>query len=393
MNWTTSGDLRRQADKLWERGELLAALAGAELGFPRRLVLKSPTAAEITARFEDVRAWAAGLRDVAHCRIETRTVAHRIFGSNSLPQEAWLDSLDDALALVGKQCDAARFARMLHTTHEQCPALRTFLTRKPLRALELADRWTALLAVVAWLKANPRPGIYIRQVDIAGIDSKFIEANRGVLSELLDLALPQEAIDVSRSGVTQFARRYGFRDKPQRVRFRMLDPALAILPGHGAADLSLDAASFASLAPPVRRVFVTENEVNYLAFPNVPDSLIVFGAGYGWEVLADAAWLQDIPLHYWGDIDTHGFAILNSLRVRFSHVESILMDQATLLAHEHAWGREDKPIKHELPLLAPGEQLTYDCLRRDAIRPGLRLEQEKIGFRWLTARLQCVVDD
>lgn len=388
MNWTSAADLQQQVRKLWERGELLAVLAGAEARFPRRLPLKCPSSADITGHFEAVREWAAGLRALAHCRIETREVVHRVFGANRLPQAAWLDSVDDALAMIGKQRDAARFRQLLDYTARHGPALLPWLARKPLRALELADRWPALLAVVAWMAANPRPGIYLRQIDIAGIDSKFIEANRGVLAELLDLGLAPEAIDAAYVGAAQFAQRYGLREKPLRLRFRMLDPALAVLPGHGAADISLDAASFATLGPPVERVFVTENEINYLAFPQVRRSMVVFGAGYGWEVLAQAGWLRQVPLVYWGDIDTHGFAILNQLRARFGHVESILMDHATLMAHRHGWGTEDASIRHDLPLLMPDEQAVYDIVRDNAVRVNLRLEQEKIGFHWLDARLR-----
>lgn len=387
MSWTSAADLRRQVDKLWERGELLAALAGADAAFPRRLVLKCPGSAEITARFEEVRAWAAGLRQIAHCRIESRTVVHRVFGSNSLPHEAWLDSVDEALALIGKRREAARFERMLELTRRELPALLPWLAHKPLRALQQADHWPALLAVVAWVARHPRPGIYLRQLDLPGIDSKFIEARRAVLAELLDLCLAPQAIDRACSGTSEFARRYGFRDKPQRLRFRMLDPGIAVLPGHAGADLSVDAGTFAALAPPVRQVFVTENEINYLAFPALPDSMIVFGAGYGWEALGQADWLHQKTLRYWGDIDTHGFAILNSLRARFAHVESILMDHATLMAHRHAWGREEAPIKHDLPLLVAKEQMVYDCLRQDTIEPHLRLEQERVAFGWLSERL------
>lgn len=149
-----------------------------------------------------------------------------------------------------------------------------------------------LLDVVAWLQAHPRPGIYLRQVDLPGIHNKFIEGQRGVLSELLDLALPGEAIAATSSGAAQFARRYGFRDKPLRVRLRFLDPGQpAWVPGAD-ADYTLSQAAFVKLAPAVRRVFITENEINFLAFPPTADSLVVFGAGYGFDALAQAAWLQ-----------------------------------------------------------------------------------------------------
>jgi hypothetical protein len=56
-----------------------------------------------------------------------------------------------------------------------------------LRALELSAEWPRLLDIVAWLQAHPRPGVYLRQVDIAGVHSKFIEAQRSVLGDLLPL--------------------------------------------------------------------------------------------------------------------------------------------------------------------------------------------------------------
>lgn len=260
--------------------------------------------------------------------------------------------------------------------------------QRPLRALELAPHWHLLLDIVLWLQAHPRPHIYLRQVDLPGVHSKFIESQRGVLSELLDLALPSNAIDVSYRGVAQFAARYGFLDKPARIRFRVLDPHLVILPGAASPDLAVDAASFALLRPAVRQVFITENETNFLAFPQVPGSLVIFGAGYGWDALSQAEWLKACVILYWGDIDTHGFAILDQLRARFGHVESFLMDRATLMAHRASWGVENEQVFHPLSRLDAEEASLFDDLRFDRIQAGLRLEQEYIGYQWLESSLR-----
>ena len=273
-----------------------------------------------------------------------REFRHRVFGTNTVPDEVWMDSADDALALIGKRRDAARFAALIDATRAQQPQLLAWLARRPLRALELGNEWSRLLQIVSWLHAHPRPGVYLRQVDIPGVHSKFIEAYRGVLTELLDLVLPPEAVDAMASGASQFALRYGFRDKPLRIRFRMLDPEHARLATGPEQDITLDAASFARLDPGITRVFVTENEINFLAFPKIKDSLVIFGAGYGFEMLAQASWLARCQLHYWGDIDTHGFAILDQLRAQFDHVESFLMDRATLLAFEPQWGEESDVV-------------------------------------------------
>jgi hypothetical protein len=380
--WTTTADLRAQVLRRWDKGELLAELVAPAGLFPLRLALRSPASGELSERFDEVRVWAAELQQVtgAGCRLVMREVRHRVIGQNSLPGEAWVDTLADALRLIGKARDARAFHAVLDATRAQ-PALLPWLHRQPLRALALAEVWPRLLEVVAWLQTHPRPGVYLRQVDLPGIHSKFIEAQRGVLCELLDLALPPQAIDDTASRAAQFAQRYGFRDKPLRVRLRFLDPAhRAWVPGTD-ADYTVSQEAFSRLAPDVRRVFITENEINFLAFPPAADSLVVFGAGYGFDALAQAAWLQQREVHYWGDIDTHGFAILDQLRAQVPHARSLLMDRDTLLAHQAQWTPEPQPTQRDLPRLNEAERRLFDDLRWCRLRDApLRLEQERIGF-------------
>lgn len=387
MTWTQPADLRAQAQKLWDRGDLPSALVTGEALFPRRLILRTPTSGEMADRFDEVRVWIIGLRDLPHCRIEMREFRHRLFGANAVPAEVWIDTADQALALAGKRAEAGRLDQMVHLTRERQPTLLVWLARRALQVLELGDVWPLLLDIVSWLQAHPRPGVYLRQVDIPGVHSKLIETHRGVLAEMLDIALPAEAIDPSASGVTQFAQRYGFRKKTMRLRFRILDPRHNLLAGDDQQDLTLDALTFSRIDTKLSRIFITENEVNFLAFPNMADSLVVFGAGYGFDVLSEAHWLARCRIHYWGDIDTHGFAILDQLRARFGHVESFLMDRATLLAFETQWGDEEKPTLRELPRLTPEERSLYDDLRDNRLAPRLRLEQERIGFGWVQEAL------
>jgi len=393
MNWTTPADLRAQIQRMWDRGDLLRESVEEGTAWPRRLTLKAPAASDLSDRFEAVRDWVREVAATPRVRIDWRDWTHRVQGRQRLPATIWLDSLQDALAAIGQARAAERYRALWQQTAAEQPSLLPWLTHRPLQALELADRWGRLLAVVAWLRAHPRPGVYLRQMDAPGVDSKFIEAHRGVLAEWLDLALPPEAIDVAATGVAQFARRYHFLDKPVRLRFRLLDPALPGLPGcRGMPDITLDAASFATLALPVARVFITENETNFLAFPPAAKAIVVFGSGYGWESLARAGWLHRCDVCYWGDIDTHGFAILDQLRGHFPHVASFLMDRETLLAHRAQWGEELAPARHDLARLTIDEAALYDELRFDRIQPRLRLEQERIGFGWVRDDLDRILD-
>ena len=376
-----------QLQRLWERGSLLSARVREPLFAPIRLRLKSPNSGEITEHFRAVSAWAQELANAPYLRLEWQQLNHRVHGPQQLPSEVWIDHFDDVLEWLGTGAQWQQFSALLELTGQRHPELLTWIEKQPMQALALAPQWPRLLAVIDWLVVRPRPGVYLRQVDLTGVHSKFVEAHRGVLSELLDLVLPAQAIDQRVSGAQNFAARYGFTERPTRIRFRALDPDLSLLPGTRCPDIKLDVESFARLELTPRRIFITENEINYLAFPARPQSIVLFGAGYGWEALARCAWLHRHPIYYWGDIDTHGFGILDQLRGHFGAVQSFLMDRATLMAHRDLWGAEDKPLRAKLSRLNSDELALYQALRDDEIAVGLRLEQEHIGYGWLLAHL------
>jgi hypothetical protein len=388
MRWTTPTDLAAQVRKLWDRGLLLASLVGGESVFPRRLTLKGPDSRELSERFPEVRDWIAKLSAAAgRYRIEWRAINHRVLGSNQLPTAIWVDTLEDALGLIGKCKAAEQFAVIADLTRKRQPELISFLAKRPLRALELAEDWPRLLAIVAWMRKHPRPRIYLRQIDLPDIHTKLIEGHRAVLADLLDIVLPENAIEKAYTGIGGFCRRYGFLEKPSLVRFRILDAKVRLLPMESDQDITLTSASFSSLDLPVSKVFITENEINFLAFPCIPGSMVIFGAGYGFDNLATAAWLNRKSIFYWGDIDTHGFAILNQLRGLLPHVRSFLMERRTLLAHRRFWGVEAQPETRNLARLSADENTLYDLLRRNHWGDRVRLEQERIGFDYLLAEL------
>lgn len=392
MRWSTPADLQEQVQRLWDRGLILRSLVNGEALFPRRLTLKAPASAELADRFDEVRRWISDLQQCRHARIVTRNVQHRVIGANAVPCEAWIDSLQDALQLIGKIRQAQDFAALVALTRTQAPGVLPLLARQPLSALELARSWPLLLQVVLWVQQHPNPDIYLRQIDVPGVHSKFIETHIGVLSQMLELVLQPEPMDAPAAvGISRFCRRYGFREKPLRIRFRLLDPALALFPGSPDQDVTLDQRTFAGLAVQVTTVFITENETNFLAFPGVPDAMVIFGAGYGFEKLAMAQWLQRCVVYYWGDIDTHGFAILDQIRGILPNVRSLLMDRRTLMEHRLHWDRESKPERRDLHRLDPNERALFDDLRDDRLGSGVRLEQEKIGFSWLSRSLRTLL--
>lgn len=391
--WTTPRDLLAQVEKHWRRGALLRAQLDSTALYPLTLRLKGPTARELTDDFAAVADWVNSLREGSKenrghgYTLHWQRRQHRVYGANELPDSASIDSHADALSLLGKERQAEQFSALVNEILSRFPMLEDWIARRPLQLLEYRQDWPRLLAVLAALESQPRPGCYLRELDIPGVHSKFIETHRGLLSELLDAVLPDYAVDTTGRGARGFNQRYGLRDKPARVRFRFLDPSLAM---SGIRDMEIPVADFASLAPQIDLVFVTENEINGLSFPDYPGALVIFGLGYGVKTLVDIPWLHASPLWYWGDIDTHGFAILNRLRNHLPQARSLMMDHATFEAHRALWGKEDvhKRIISELPNLTVTEQGLYLSLCENSLGNNLRLEQEHVRQTWLTENLE-----
>jgi hypothetical protein len=134
-------------------------------------------------------------------------------------------------------------------------------------------------------------------------------------------------------------------------------------------------------------VYVVENETTYLAFPHRHQSMVIFGGGYAGTVLHGLGWLAEHPVFYWGDIDAHGFTILNRVRQRFPHTRSLLMNVKTLLAHEQHWVIEASPRIEALDHLTSDEADLYRDLIEGTYGPSVRLEQERIRFSFLTDTL------
>lgn len=382
-SWTRPGDVRAALSRKWASGVLLTGFAEDQAWEPLVFPLRGPTSSVIGERLGEVQQWAREWEQASHgpLRIEYKKVGGRHVGSNMIPSRAWVDGYDQAWALLGVGAEVGRFTDLAEQTLAACPRVHGWLTRHPMKALRLQDQWDRLLDTVRWIDQRQLPGMYLRQIDVPGADTKFIERHRGVLTELLDLQLDHERIDPE---AADFQGRYRFRGKPAYVRFRWA--------GHGFSELTVRIDEFTARPAGIRRAYVVENEITYLAFPCPADAITIWGRGYAVPVLQPLAWLADIDVVYWGDIDTHGFAILDRLRQRFPHVRSMLMDRTTLLAHRSQWVAEPSRSTAGLDFLDAEEAALYRDLTADALGPSVRLEQERVRFAAIEQAMAAFVD-
>jgi hypothetical protein len=357
--------------KKWDSGVLLARFAAAQDWEPLGIAIRGPSVRQIGERLAEVRRWAAEWEEAARgpLRVEYRQVGGRHFGANSIPGRAWLDSYDQAWALLKTSSEVHRLSELIEAARGT--RLTPWLIGHPMRALRLAEAWGKLVATVRWIEERQMPGMYLRQVDVPGVDTKFIEKHKGVLAELLDAHLDPSRVDAA---APDFAVRYGFLRKPGYVRFRVSRGF------HGFSEMSVRTSDFTAAPDGIGRAYVIENEITYLAFPLPALAMAILGGGYAVPVLEPLRWLAGLDVVYWGDIDTHGFAILNRLRHHLPHARSVLMDRATLLGHREHWVTEPAPATAALDRLDRSESALYADLISNAYAPSVRLEQERIRF-------------
>ncbi|MFJ4824466.1 Wadjet anti-phage system protein JetD domain-containing protein [Streptomyces bacillaris] len=387
--WTTSGAVLARLRKRWNTGAYLTDLADGTDWEPIAIPLRGPKAGDITRRYDDVLAWAESWAPSAHphLRIEYRRLGGRLAGVNNVPDRVWIHDRDDLWRLLGVTPTVARFQSLLTSTRERLPEIIPWMIAHPMKVLDREADWARLQATVRWITDYRGPSVYLRQLDVPGVDTKFVERHRSILSTLLEQCLPEDRID-SEAARTDFAARFRFLRKPAYLRFRVLGGGSFA----GFSELTVRADEFTAPPPGITTVYVVENETTYLAFPSQPHSIVIHGGGYAVTQLSALSWLHDVRLVYWGDVDTHGFTILDRLRRVFPHTQSILMNRSVLLEHRGQWVKEDTPTHQPLSTLTPDEADVYDSLVDGDLGPHLRLEQERVQFHLVEEALTAVAE-
>jgi hypothetical protein len=296
-------------------------------------------------------------------------------GRQAVP-ECW--QLVDAAAVADALSETERWQRTeqrFAAAIGMWPALAPYLRARRDWLGDCADvEWRRLCDMLAWLDAHPESGLFVRQLPVTGIDSKWLEAHAGRLTDWLRLTRPEQA----QAGFWALS---GLRPEPDRLRLRLLDPALRARIG-GLEDIQAPLDELAHLDMPAPRVIIVENKQTGLAFGDLPGSVLILARGYAIDRLHTLPWVRAAEhVDYWGDIDTHGLAILGRLRGHLPQVRSRLMDEATLRAHKPLWVTEPKPHNADrIDHLTDTEQALYADLKRDRFGVRVRLEQERIDW-------------
>lgn len=238
-----------------------------------------------------------------------------------------------------------------------------------------------LFALLDWLERNPASGLMVRQLPVEGLDTKWLEKRKGLIADLV-----RQLRSVIPEG--DFHSICGLRRQPNRVRIRILCPTLRHRVG-GLRDLEAPTEELAALSLDPSTALIVENLETGLALPDLQGVVAFMKLGNAVSTLSQLPWIRDARGLYWGDIDTHGFAILNVARGVMPAVESLLMDEHTLMAYRRLCVEEPAQTSLlELPLLTASERSVFEGLITGRWGPRLRLEQERIPWDYALGRIR-----
>lgn len=245
---------------------------------------------------------------------------------------------------------------------------------------DTSDReFEAVLRTLSWLLRHPNAGLFPRALPVAGVDSKWLDRRRGTLARLWNTVTGENV------SAADFLEHVGLLRLPQ---FVLVKNAAAWV-GEEAAEevVKLPVETLAKKAPESPVVLIIENEQTALSldFRDVP---IFLALGYGVTLLESLPWMKEKRILYFGDLDTHGLAILAECRRLFPQTESVLMDLPTFERWRAFAVTEPKGAEPSPEHLTPEERALADVLSAGR----LRLEQERIPLGTVREALLRVLD-
>lgn len=307
--------------------------------------------------------------------IEYQTVKTKRHGIQDIPTSISFQTEYDYLKYINEEKATAKFKKDITCILSSFPELKDWIYKYPVKVID--NDWESLLKVCRYFKDTPKPHLYIRELPIQ-IHTKFIENKKSIIKELLDIVIAEKINNDEK----QFERRFNLKYDEPIVRFRILDNAISQQLFGGLDDLSIPISEFQYLYLPIQTVYVVENKINMLTFPIKKDSIVIWGHGFGVDIMKNVEWLKSKKIYYWGDLDAQGFQILSEFRTQFKHVQSFFMDRYTFDKYFEGDKGTVTNVEKEL-CLTKEEYDMFKYLKEN----NLRLEQEKIPYDYVSKQI------
>lgn len=304
----------------------------------------------------------------------------RQHGIQDIPKAIIFESLPDYLKFLNKEKEYHLMMENYSFIKSELPQLNSWLKENPKAIIDNRDVWPGLLKVCEWFLKDFEPNkYYIRELPIS-VHTKFVEENRAILKHLLDELVPN-IVDGAES---LLEKRFHLKYDQPMVRFRSLD--INCWNFKYCNELTVPVEQFSGIPINCSRVFIVENKMNFLTFPQVSMSIAIWGKGFAIELLKNIEWLKGKEIYYWSDLDVHGFLMLSQLRSYYPQTKSFLMEMTV--------------VENYAEFIVPGATTNTawpSCLTEEEfevykffLENSYRLEQERIHQNFVQNRLKKI---
>jgi hypothetical protein len=276
----------------------------------------------------------------------------------------------DLLFLLKKEEEAGAFKAVLQMLVEWKTELPQWIAQNTRIILPLKEVWPSLIKVVDYLLVNDVKEYYLRSIPVP-VHTKFIKEHERVVVGLLQYLCPEKFSNQT-SDIESLLQ---LRTKPFLFTCRWLDVDCAKAFTNNITVLGIAPDDLRAVNWTVDKIILTENETSLYQLPELKNTLALCSNGKAVSLLRDIPLLANSHLLYWGDLDEEGFLMLHHLRQYYLHVQSLMMDAATIHLHEKEITVQPAKYKHvAMEGLQAHEYVAYKIL---AERNG-RLEQEQL---------------
>lgn len=360
-------DLSPRWARQWQNPDLREARLLDESAWPASLPIGRPTAADISSDWRETAATIRLWRELRIGSVLWESIAFRATGAPVDLPVAWqISSPDEWIAAASDRTARAEYEMLRTILSTTDPLFHTALIRE--RSL-WKNKTPAETIQAARLAMELTPGCVagkpLRLVSLAGIDSKFFERHRPLITRLLDLRFDGEA---SRQGLETFLD--AARENDHWLLLADLgQPRILPFP-----QLRVRATDLASHGLGTKAILIVENEACLHLLPkDLPGVIAILGTGNNLSWLA-APHFRETRIGYWGDLDTWGLTLLSRARIHAAHLTPLLMTREVFDTHSASAVPEKAPPSGTPPAgLTPGETALYHHL---LTLPKGRLEQE-----------------
>lgn len=383
--------------KYWQNRKNLKALLKGEMDFPlQKISLKMPTTSSqvqnnLVKIQEFVQAWKIFEVEYLLCKIEYQAKNFQQFGLLTLPKYLLIEHRQALIELFAPenksqlQIIQSRINYIINTLNQffefNIKEFWRFLIDNLENFEHLSDdEIHQLLQLLPQLKYGMAQGLYLRNLAISGVDTKFIEQHFKLIELLLNYLYENKIYQCG--GLLVWL---NCQEKPSdwllvKPLCQKTQSNLANLP-----ILRLNSQTLLGYELPSNNILVVENEQSCLALTHIPNTIAVAGGGKNVNWLK-AEWLKHKKVYYWGDIDCDGLFILSLARQYCPHMIALMMDKNTVLIHQHLMVN-DSGLINEVPLFLTADEKALFIALKNGEFMGNRLEQERLSLVFIQAQL------